>query len=474
MPRGRLSAVALLVGLAASIHLNAAPENAAAIEALASDASGAPAEFAADLLIRIAESPNIDGPARKRELLEAAFMRAYGAQESFKRAAPMVPFDSQAGSLTRAYASGLDALTLQLRAVAGLVSVDAARARELFEWIDFYLPPATCDTMMVPVADEYYATLATIARRTFDNTIEGHADALRFFEIYLWRTHLPSEIPAVLRAVKAMRLSRVEAGYFEEALNAMMDHIDRDARGFSTYGLDIVPMMSELADADRRAGVQGENLMRAERKLLVAQLSAARCSDSVAETPIAEAFNTIVRRRDLTPDLVAPLTPADVWPVKVLGAARAEPYWQTVDARRLLFGLLALRDSAAGRRSVIIKRSAEWQAAAQQYLTDLELWNGSREEIERDYFDQKSLLYDVYLNVVLPGALRVRAVRSFVDFLGRSDTGRLPRAMWFSNVKRLLEHGEAATLPAMEQSGHYLLSMYARAERLLNNSRLER
>ena len=146
--------------------------------------------------------------------------------------------------------------------------------------------------------------------------------------------------------------------------------------------------------------------MRAERKLLVAQLSAARCSDSVTETPIAESFNTIVRRRDFPPDLVAPLTTADVWPAKVLGAARAERYWQTEDARRLLFGLLALRDSAAGRRSVIIKRSTEWQAAALQYLTDLELWNGSREPIERDYFDQKSLLYDVYLNVVLPGALR--------------------------------------------------------------------
>ena len=153
-------------------------------------------------------------------------MRAYGAQESYKRAAPMVPFDSQAGGVARAYATGLDTLTLQLRAVAGLVSVDAARARELFEWIDFYLPPATCDTLLVPVADEYYATLATIARRTFDNTVEGRAEALRFFEIYLWRTHLPSEIPAVLRAVKAMRLSRVEAGYFEETLNAMVDHVD--------------------------------------------------------------------------------------------------------------------------------------------------------------------------------------------------------------------------------------------------------
>jgi hypothetical protein len=467
---GRRATLVLVLGLSSSIHLNATSEKGAAVEALAGDASGAPAEFAADLLIRIAQSPNIDDPARKRELLEAAFMRAYGAQEPYKRLAPTVPLDSDAGSVTRARATGLDTLTLQLRAVAGLVPIDARRARELFEWIEFYLPPATCDAALVPVVDEYYATLATIARRTFDNTVEGHAEALRFFGIYLWRTHLPSEIPAVVRAVKAMRLSRVEAGYFEEALSAIVDHTDSDARGFSTYGLEIVQRMSDLADSDRIAGVFGEPLMRAQRRLLVAQLSTSRCSDSVAETPIAETFNTIVRRRGFTPDLVAPLTAADVWPVKVLGAAAAGPYWQTVDARRLLLGLLQLRDLAAGRRAVLVKRTTEWQAAAQEYLLDLELWNGSHDP-EREYFDQKSLLYDLYLDVVPPGALRARAVRSFVDFLRRSDTGRLPRELWFANVKRLLDRGDGATVPAMEQSGHHLLSIYASAERLLANNR---
>jgi hypothetical protein len=253
-----------------------------------------------------------------------------------------------------------------------------------------------------------------------------------------------------------------------------MEHIDTDARGFATFGLDIVPKMSELADDDRIAGVLGETLLRGERKLLVAQLSASRCSDSVVGTAIADLFNTIVRRRQLPPDLVAPLTATDVWPAKVLGAAAAEPYWQTPDARRLLFGLLGLRESAAGRRSAIIKRSAEWQLAAQQFLGDLELWNGSHEPIERDYFDQKSLLYDLYMDVVVPGALRTRAVRSLVDFLARSDNGRLPRAFWFASVRRLLDRRDAATVPAMEQSGHYLLTIYTRAERLLDNNRRQR
>ena len=163
---------------------------------LKNDASALPSEFAADLLIRLAGSPAIEDPGEKRSLLDSAFMRAYGAQEPYKRAAPppQTPVDSRAGGFTRAYATGLDVLTLQLRATMAMVPVDPARARELFEWIDFYLPPASCDSALVPVADEYYAALTTIARRTFGprSTPESEGDALRFFALYLWHAHLPS------------------------------------------------------------------------------------------------------------------------------------------------------------------------------------------------------------------------------------------------------------------------------------------
>jgi hypothetical protein len=468
--RSGVCGIGLLLGLSMSIRVHAGSETESALEALAAEASEAPAEFAADLLIRIAGSPHI-ADVWRRELLELAFSRAIGAQEPFKRAAPLAPIDSRPGSIERASATGLDTLTLQLRAVASLAASDARRAREMFGWIDFSLPPATCEAMPAPVADEYYATLSAIARRTFESTAEGRAEALRFFEIYLWRSHLPSEVPAVMKAVKAMKLSRQEAGYFEQALDAMMEHVEGDPRGFSTFGLDIVRWMSGLADSDRGDGVMGENLMLSERKLLAAQLSTGRCADSLAEGMIADRFNRIVARAELPPDVVMPLTLADMLPTAVLGAARPEPYWGTPDAQRLVLDVLALRDSAIGNQAIIIKRTAGWQADALRYLTALELWDGTHEPVERDYFDEKCLLYEVYLDILPPGELKTRALRSLVGFLRRSDTGRLPRAPWFANVKRLLERGDPEMLPAMEQSGHYLLSMYARAERLLSARR---
>src|SRR5262245_7924477 len=86
------------------------------LEALVFDVEGSPAEFSADLLIRLARSGVVADPAWRRELLETAFRRAYGVYESHKRVAPNAPVDSRAGGFSRAYATGLDALTLQVRA----------------------------------------------------------------------------------------------------------------------------------------------------------------------------------------------------------------------------------------------------------------------------------------------------------------------------------------------------------------------
>ena len=62
-------------------------------------------------------------------------------------------------------------------------------------------------------------------------------------------------------------------------------------------------------------------------------------------------------------------------------------------------------------------------------------------------------------------------MQSLVAFLRRSRTGRESRGLWFSQVARLLQRRDPATIPAMEASGDGILTMYARAERLLSASR---
>ena len=343
----------------------------------------------------------------------------------------------------------------------------------MFEWIDFYLPPASCSDVLIPVADEYYSALSTIARRTFPPGAEGRDQALRFLENNLWRARLPSEMPAVVRAVRAFQPRSSEAGYLEVSISALMERRERDARGFSTFGLDITTKAGELADLDRTAGVGGETLMRALRKYLVGELSGSRCADSVAEIPIVDAFNAMVRRREVPADIATPIAANETRPARMLGAAPLDRYWETPDARRLVNGLAGLRDPLQKRGNIaaVVKQTSAWLTQAQQWLLELELWNGTHEPVGRDYFDEKCLLYNGFLDLLPPAALRTRAIRSLVEFLHRGDKDRDRRALWFAHVRLLLDRRDPAILTAFDQSGDFVLDLYARTERLLTAQR---
>ena len=108
---------------------------------------------------------------------------------------------------------------------------------------------------------------------------------------------------------------------------------------------------------------------------------------------------------------------------------------------------------------------------AAHLLTDLEQWTGLREAAQRDYLYQKSVVYTILLDLIPRSPLRLRAIRSFVEFLRREDRDRETRPLWFAFVNRVLElsRGEDRrdVLDAMEQSNHQVLALYARVERTL-------
>src|SRR5581483_10248352 len=96
--------------------------------ALAERAASLPPEFAADGLLRIAGSPKVADPAWKRELIESAFHLAAAAQPPFARRNWS---GARANLFDKAYSQGLDALTLQSRAVSALLALDPRQARAM-------------------------------------------------------------------------------------------------------------------------------------------------------------------------------------------------------------------------------------------------------------------------------------------------------------------------------------------------------
>ena len=440
-----------------------------ALEAIAADARTAPPEFAADLLLRLSTSSKVLHPEWRRELLEEAYMLAYGAPEPYRRLAVSIPIDSRQSATARASDTALTRLSLQVRAAQLMAYVDPPRARELFEWIDLNLEPGTCDTPLVPVVDEYYTALAVLAR-TFDGDAGGRGEALRFFDLYMWRASLPSEMPAVARALRRFRPTREEALYLETTLRWVLDSSLHDPRGFSSVSLDLVARMMELEDADRQLGIVTWNVTRALRTYLKAGLQGTRCADSASDGPAAERFNFELVRRRVAADFVAPLTSSDTRPSRTLGRARIDLYWQTADARRLYDAAVRLRGTGRNPTPIAERQSEIWRNQAERLLVDIEQWSTTRAGTERDHFYQKATLYTVLVPLVPAGSLRARTIRSFVEFLRHTDRDRDGRMLWFMFVSRLLELARSAdratVLDALEAPYHPVLTLYGRLEQL--------
>src|SRR4029077_5843081 len=172
------------------------------LSALVADTDLVAPDFAADALIRLSSSSRITDSAWRLELLEQAFQRTWGAQDQFRRSSPPgIPPDSRQGADLVASATALNRVSLQGRIAQVIALFNPQRALDRFEWIDLNLGPTRCEEYLVPLVDDYYTALSLLAR----TSSATRGEALRFFQLYLWRAHLPSEMAAVARALQRFR-----------------------------------------------------------------------------------------------------------------------------------------------------------------------------------------------------------------------------------------------------------------------------
>jgi hypothetical protein len=443
------------------------PPRDADLSVLVADTDLVPADFAADALIRLSGSSRITDHAWRLELLDQAFQRTYGAQDQYRRSSPPgVPPDSRQGAELFAATTALNRLSLQVRIAQMMAMIDPRRGRELFEWIDLNLAPGVCEDPLVPAVDDYYAALSSLARTSFGS---DRGEALRFLQLYLWRAHLPSEMPAVARALQRFRPSAYEATYLEGVFQNILDSGTIDPRGFSAADLDIVTRVADLQKAYRDIGVLNFHLLDTLREYLITQLKGPRCSDSVTESMVPASYNAAVVRLGAQ-KLVDLMDPNGVRPSKMLGTARIEMYWQTAEARRLHEDAIDLRGRGQNPLPIRIRQTQQWRDQAERLIADLVQWTGRREASERDYFFQKSFLLSGLIELMPRSSVRSLALRSFVEFMRNSHLDRDRRSLWFGFLTRLLEmaRGEdrREILAALENSGHPVLSLYARMERI--------
>src|SRR5258708_7299370 len=225
------------------------------LRTLADSAMAAPPELAADLLIRIAESPKVTDKAFKIELLERAFALAPSAK--FKlRFSGSFNTDSDTGGRAMALNGGLDTVSLQTRVVRDMLPLDRVKAMQLFNAVPpLAIPKLTCKDAMIYSADEYYAMIQAVYRQGFTAKERKEEKDVELIRSTVMRMSSPSELNAAAQLLLMPELTP-HFRMLLAAYSGVLQQMQADDRTFSvaTQG-GAVMRFTELRRAAAERGV---------------------------------------------------------------------------------------------------------------------------------------------------------------------------------------------------------------------------
>ncbi len=412
----------------------------AEIETAIDMARGAPGEFAADGLLRIAALDRLAPPLRVR-LLEEAFGRAAEAQQPFKRRSAMVSLSANAGFLEHAFGQDLDALSLRVRAVQAMLPLDAAQARRLFSDIPpLDLPLVSCEDFLVFDVDRYYDALAEVTQRAFTSKEVHDGAAYQFLLQRIAVVASPAQIAPAIRAILSAGLGDAVFPGAVAALTAALQRTVGDDRSFTYYLPDIGQQVLALIEECRRRGTSPLPIVEAYRLYLIANFSAPRCADddlSQGSGTTADAirfFNQSVRLAPLQP-----IEASEAAPSARVGAAGGLRSCESAECRALSQLYRALVFNAGGTAIPSAAReTVEWQEQAREFLASLADWQDAPGPEAAPQFREKCALYEGLIGLMPDGPSRELALRAMLDYLQRSRSQSIGRIEWLLPVSALI------------------------------------
>lgn len=456
------------------------------LETLIEQARSIPPEFAADALIRIARSTDLT-TKKRRALLEEAFTFAAGARYPMRlRALPGSNVDTRPGYASRAFELELDALSLQCRVVKAMLAIDKPRAKEMFRSIPaLKFPRLDCDETLAYDVSIFYETLSAVANRAFSAEEATRYEQVNFLEYYLDGMTSPVQIVPAANAITSLKLPAPQFERLLHVFSARLPKVYGDDRSFShalAQGVLSNGVMA-LAESSKRQGLSRVELMKAAREFLTTHLRADRCADTLNEQGASssapttvEYFNKYVSELDSKGKSLTPLSPEEMKPSKVEGAAKIHEHWETKSALKLLIAAKALR-FGGGQKPLTVnyrRNNSEWESKLSQFLSDLSGWRDEEEETEEDYYHQKSVLYVGLLELVPDGSKRTPILISYLSFLSKPVIQQDKPLDWFLHVSELLDWARTAdaeervrVLNLLSESGDPILKLYAELERVL-------
>jgi hypothetical protein len=476
-----------VAGLPAPVSADSPPAGieSGEIESVVDLAQGAPGEFGADALLRIAALDQLPS-ARRIRLLEQAFSRAAEAQQPFKRRNAMQSVSSTAGFLERAYGQELDALSLRARAVQAMLPLDAGKARKLYSDIPpVDVPLVSCGHFLVFDVDRYYDALAAVMQRAFTPK-EIHDGAQ--YQFLLQRIAViasPAQISPAARAILSSGLSDADFPGAVAAFTAALGKIIGDDRSFTEYLPAAGDRILALSEECRRRRISPLPLLEAYRLYLVSNFSAARCADDDQSSGSASAqmldqrsteairfFNESIRTAP-----VQPIQNSEAAPSTRLGTASGLRSCQSAECQAIARQYRSLVFNATGTALPSAARdAAEWKEQLTRFLASLADWQEDTGSGAAQQFREKCDLYTELIGLLPDGRSRNLALRAMLEYLQHSRSQERSRIEWLLPVNTLIGRigldgfSSGHNAEDLRRSTDAVIALYAQLEKVAPRS----
>ena len=464
-------------------------KKAAEIETFIGYAQSIAPEFCADLLIQLVESGQIKDPKRKQELLVEAFYTAAKAKEPAQLIGlPGSNVDTRAGYRVNAAGAGLDALSLQCRAIQALLQLNKQKARRLFEEIKFKLEPLSCSDAVIQDGTVFFTTVLAVARTGFSAEEMLRSEHVSFVESQLGKLSSPVEIDAAAKILISIPTTDLELMALGRALTASLKRIPSEYRSFSNGRRRPGDSVQKIVLTFSQHGLSSDELLEAYRTFVINQLSGSRCDDTGSsseqrkfESDLVSYFNDTLRTTAYKK--IAPISDDEIKPAKFDGRANTQEYWVSSKGEKLLDGIRQLRFGSKGKDlSDEDKQAAEWQSQLSEFVRQLADWGPEDEKSEEDFFHQKAIIYYALLPTIPAEAqydgVRDEAFRDFTNMLSSSALQKDKPAEWFLHAKFLIDRVNKSQPPEREKllnliysSRSTVLHLYVQKQQLFQATR---
>jgi hypothetical protein len=399
---------------------------------LGETARALPPEYAADLLLRLAAAASTREPARKAELYEAAFQA--GAQAGVplpRRAAFAVLPDGDIRYQSLGAALRLDRLSIQARAVQGLLKLRPARARELFEQIPApSVSKVTCAEALVPDPSVYYETLARVVELAYTPAEKARQDHLSTLQAAVQGASSSVQLAALARLLVEARLPAEHKELLATALAGRLAAVNDDDRTY-TVALRDLSLAGRVRSLGAQAGATAAALDEALKGLAGRQQKGVHCQgvlmDEVIKTPAGDMIVAANPNSD------------EKMPDKPELALHVRAYPQTEEGRALGTRIRGLWITPDGQMYRPDQKGTEWQAKAIDALAAVDAWEPARSGRVTDQLHERLVLYRGILQSGLNDEMQKKVLISYVAALAASPAQTECPAEWLVELHTLLD-----------------------------------